>query len=540
MIFPDNKKLLPTRWPSVAKLHSASRLKIHPMRFTFPLFLLLIVGALTAQTSVHFDRPFHVAGEVTWFSVYPPSPAPPKLKATVYAPNGDAVEYFFLAAEDDGRYSGYYRWPFEAVTGYYRIGFEGLATDGSVASIGTVRHAVYADKRVDGEDGAGVVAGAKLPAANGLSVNITGNKLKIAGTKGDAYSVSVVNEEVVGGSSEAFFPAARGVNVAAPSAWVDTLFYPATVLKSDGSVLTTNLLPVFDPNRYEFGFAKAQEGRVMLQTAPFEGKKKLQVRDLQGDDLKPAVNPQKLSPITEKPAVSKAVATYIDLSRRRRKIYQLFATVETEIDATVTRENQREVRPNRDFNVQDYKAFPDMFNFFKEVAGELKVRLKKGNYSARLYNAPNQRFFGDNPLYIIDGRLTRDDNYVMSLPPSEVRYLAFYYVGSELRRNFPALGNNGVVRIETIRGAEKFPAADADDSFSVRGLQPKATFPLRDAAESDVPAISPVLLWKTGRGDASIDLPATDDVGTYRVLVVTRSPDGKQRATSQVFEVAVK
>jgi len=510
------------------------------MRFPLAFLLLLAFGALAAQTSVHFDRPFHVAGEVTWFSVYPPSPAPPKVKATVYGPDGSAIEYFFLSVEEGGHYAGYYRWPFEAVTGYYRIGFEGFATDGNVVSIGTVRHAVYADKRVDGEDSAGVFAGGQLPAASGLSANVVGNKLKISGTNGDAYSVSVVNEEVVGGSSEAFFPATSGASLTAPNAWVDTLFYPTTVNKSDGSALTTNLLPVFDPNRYEFGFAKAAEGKVVFQTAPFEGQKNLQVRDLEGDDLKPATDQKKLSPITEKPAVSKAVADYIDLSRRRRKIYQLFATVETEIDATVTRENQREVRPNRDFNVQDYKAFPDMFTFFKEVAGELKVRLKKGNYSARLYNAPNQRFFGDNPLYIIDGRLTRDDNYVMSLPPAEVRYLAFYYVGSELRRNFPALGNNGVVRIETIRGAEKFPTADADDSFPVRGLQPKATFPVRDAAESDVPAISPVLLWKTGAGDASIDLPTTDDIGTYRIVVVTRSADGKQRSVSKTFEVAVK
>lgn len=510
------------------------------MRFSLAFLFLLALSTLSAQTSVHFDRPFHVAGEVAWFSVYPPSPAPPKVKATVYGPDGNAVEYFFLSAEDGGRYKGYYRWPFEAATGYYRIGFEGLATDGTVASIGTVRHAVYSDKRVEGEDGAGIVAGLKLPAAAGLSMNVSGNKLKLSGTNGDAYSVSVVNEDVVGESGGTLFPAPDGINVTAPNAWVDTLFYPATVSKSDGTPLTTNLLPVFDPNRYEFGFAKSDEGKVVLQTSPFEGQKSLQVRDLEGDDLKPATDKRTLRPITEKPGVTEAVATYIDLSRRRRKIYQLFATVETEVDATVTREIQREVRPNRDFNVQDYKAFPDMFTFFKEVAGELKVRLKKDNYSARLYNAPNQRYFDENPLYIIDGRLTRNDNYVMSLPPTDIRYLAFYYVGSDLRRNFPALGNNGVVRIETIRGVQNFPAADADDSFTVRGLQPKAVFSPRDAAESDVPVISPVLLWKTGAGDATIDLPGTDDVGKYRVVVVTRSADGTQRAVSQVFEVALK
>lgn len=511
------------------------------MRLTLAFFFLLSLGSLSAQTTVHFDRPFHVAGEVAWFSVYPPSPAPPKVKATVYGPQGTVIDYFFLSAQDGGRYQGYFRWPFEAETGYFRIGFEGLATDGTTASIGTVRHAVYSDKRVDGSDDAGTVLGVELPAAAGLNLSVSGKKIQLSGTNGDAYSISVVNEAIITTDAGAYFPAAGGVNVTAPNAWVDTLFYPTTVLKSDGSPLSTNLLPVFDPNRYEFGFAKSNEnGKVILQTSPFEGEKNLQVRDLEGDNLKPATDKLSLGPITQKPAVTKAVADYIDLSRRRRKIYQLFATVETEIDATVTREIPREIRPNRDFNVQDYKAFPDMYTFFKEVAGELKVRLKKENYSAFLYNAPNQRYFGENPLYIIDGRLTRDDNYVMTMSPSEVNYLAFYYVGSDLRRNFPALGNNGVVRIETLRGAQKFPAGDAEESFQVKGLQPTATFPVRDAVVSDVPAISPVLLWKTGTGDASIDLPATDDVGKYRVLVVARSPNGKLRATSQTFAVEVK
>jgi hypothetical protein len=47
-------------------------------------------------------------------------------------------------------------------------------------------------------------------------------------------------------------------------------------------------------------------------------------------------------------------------------------------------------------------------------------------------------------------------------------------------------------------------------------------------------------MWKTGTGDTTVDLPSTDDVGKYRVLVVTRSVDGKLRAASQTFEVAVK
>jgi hypothetical protein len=183
-----------------------------------------------------------------------------------------------------------------------------------------------------------------------------------------------------------------------------------------------------------------------------------------------------------------------------------------------------------------------MYTFFKEVGGELRVKVRKGNYSGRLYNAPNQRFFLDSPLYIVDGKLTKNENYINTMSPAEVSYLAYYYVGSELRKYFPALGNNGVIQIETLREPTKFPEEDADDIFTVKGLQPKATFQARDAADSDVPALSPLLLWQTGKGEssASISLPATDDFGSYRVVVVARAADGSLRSVSKSFSVEVK
>ncbi|MFK8165076.1 MAG: hypothetical protein AB8H12_21710, partial [Lewinella sp.] len=377
-----------------------------------------------------------------------------------------------------------------------------------------------------------------LPASGGLSVNVDGNTVSIGGLNGAAYSISVVNADITGGI-EGFRTTPFNEN----PTWADTLFYPANVTTVAGEAVNTNLLPIFDPATFQFGFAKSDEkGDYMLELGPFSGSKKVQVRAQESLDLQPKLYARKLAPLSTAPPVTEAVAAYIDLSRRRRKIYQLFATVETELDAEVPVQERKTLKPNRDFNVQDYKAFPDMYNFFKEVAGELRVRVKKDNYRAQLYNAPNQRFFAENPLYIVDGQLTRDDNYVNTMNPSNVKYLAYYYIGSELRRTFPALGNNGVVQIETIRPVEKFPTADADDIFSVNGLQPQAAFPMRDADVSEVPALSPVLLWQTGRSDASatVKLPATDDFGTYKVVVLARGADGQLRSVSKTFSVEVK
>ncbi|MEM6770435.1 MAG: hypothetical protein AAF597_07635 [Bacteroidota bacterium] len=508
------------------------------MRFTLTLaFLICVVSAISAQATIHFDRPYHVAGEVSWFTLHPGADGPKKARVTVQDAKGKILDYFFLQADANGQMNGYYRWPFEATTGYYQITVHAFA-DGKANLLLATEHPVYSDQRVEADATAALPQGT-LPAAGGLSVTAQDGSLTVKGLNGDAYSVAVYNADVVGDAGNILTTADQAIT----SNWVDTLFYEAAITLESGEPVQTNLLPVFDPATYTFGFSKTDaNGTFNLQLGAFEGSKSLQVRSVEQLQLEPAIQLPRAKGTMSKPPVTEAVAAYIDLARRRRKIYQLFATVETEVDAAAKPQMRRELSPNRDFNVQDYKAFEDMFNFFKEVGGELRVRVKKDTYRAQLYNAPNQRFFENTPLYIVDGKLTRNSSYVNKMSPADVTYLAYFYDNRPLRRDFPALGNNGVVQIETVRPPADFPAADAAGIFEVKGIQPPATFQPRDAAASEVPALSPLLLWTTGGGSpsASVALPATDDFGKYRVVVIARSKDGKVRAVTTELERGVK
>jgi hypothetical protein len=128
------------------------------------------------------------------------------------------------------------------------------------------------------------------------------------------------------------------------------------------------------------------------------------------------------------------------------------------------------------------------------------------------------------------------------MSPSDVSYLAYFYDNKQLRRDFPALGNNGVIQIETLRQPTNFPASDAAGIFTVKGLQPTATFQPRNAEDSGVPALSPLLMWETGGGEqtVTVTLPATDDFGKYKIVVVARDMDGVVRSVSGGFEREVK
>jgi hypothetical protein len=513
------------------------------MRLLITLALLVSSAAtLFSQASIHFDRPYHVAGEVSWFSVYPDGPTPPKVRVTVNAPDGRVMDYFFLNADANGQLNGYFRWPFEAITGYYSLVVDGIATDKKTYGLIKADHAVYSDARAEPSAG-NPVSGVGLPAAGGLALSVNGGQVSISGLNGDTYSVSVINEDVVGDAGAGYVVGQQAPQQAPQQEWVDTLFYQGLLSLKNGEPVQTNLLPVFDPGTYRFDFTKSDDkGRFLLEMAAFEGAKEVQVRSVEGSEFHSTVNSVVLEANRATPPVTEAIAAYIDLARRRRKIYQLFATVETEVDASVTPQERRTLRPNRDFDVQDYKAFTKMYEFFKEVGGELRVKVRKESYSARLYNAPNQRFFQSSPLYIVDGKLTQNDNYINRMSPSDVSYLAYFYDNKQLRRDFPALGNNGVIQIETLRQPTDFPASDAAGIFTVKGLQPTATFQPRNAEDSGVPALSPLLMWETGGGEqtVTVTLPATDDFGKYKIVVVARDMDGVVRSVSGGFEREVK
>ena len=491
------------------------------------LLLLLLSGLITAQSTtatVHFDRDLYAGGEVAWFQAYVPGLGGGRLRAEVYAPDGERLDYFFLEATGQTAARGYYRWGYDLPTGYYRLLLSALSADGEVVELGTYVRQVFQVADRAGEPVA-TAAASSDPSPSTLVVEASPEKLTISGLPIGSYSLSVVNQDVVGA-------AANGVTTqpttSAP-AYQDILFYPGTLTAVDGGGgVRTNLLPFMDVARRVPYFSKADAAGKFLLTVPvFEGRKSVQAISVDEQAFRTSVAAPRMPALQDVPPLTDLVIDYLDLSYRRRKVYQLYGTVESALQSTAITERPAAYRADKRYAVQDYKAFPDLFTFFREVAGELRYRERKGSYTARLYNAPNQRFFEETPLFIIDGQLTRDADYVARLSPADIERISFFYDNRQLRSDFPALGGGGVVMIESVRGNADVPAADAANRVTISGLLPKQSFP---EAVTGVPQLSPLLLWSTGRTDASgqleVSLPATDDPGNYVVLIVAQADGG--------------
>ena len=481
------------------------------------LFLLFLGTGIHAQESVlHPDRPYYAAGEVMRFRTYFPVDVPGKVRVDVYAPDGESIDYFFVRTQE-GVADGYYRWNFDLPTGYYRLGFTALAaTEDRVVDLGTFRRAVYnvGDRKRDPAAGTDTAASF----TGDLNVTVSDGRVTATGLPEGAYSLSVYNTEVAGAADPVGAAAAQAV-----AGYRHTLFYGGYLEdRASGGPVAVNLLPFFDTRTLRTYFSKSDDaGRYVLTVPAFEGENRVQARGIGEEAVQAEMRFPPLPALTESPPLTAQVLAYLDLSNRRRKIYQLYGGVETPLDGEATPQAVMPLQPNESFNVQDYKTFPDMLTFFNEVAGELRYRRRRGELTASLYNAPNQRFFTGTPLFIVDGRLTRDVGYVAALSPADVATLEYYYDNRELRRDFPALGGQGVVRIELLRDNGKFPDDDADNVLTIRGIQPVQEF----AREGEAPRLSPLLLWDSGTtagGTMTVDLPPTDDPGTYRAVLVVR------------------
>lgn len=484
------------------------------------LLFVLGTGLLTAQTILHVDRSYHAAGEVLRFGLFLPEPAPTLVRIDIHAPDGKRMDYFFLPASESGVATGHYRWPYELPTGYYRLAVTALSAEDQPVGLGTFQHAVYAlsDRRAEGAE-------STKPGADGipvdqLQITVSDSEIVLPSFPAGPYGISVVNQSVLG--TEATLVSTAETQAA--EAYRDTLFYFGQLVSGDdGASIATNLLPFFDLATLFTYFSKSErDGTFLLTVPPFTGERRVQIRPLTTGDARARILAPTLAPLTERPPLSAAVLDYLDFANRRKKIFQLYGTVESPLHAEATKVNVAPLTPNETFHVPDYRAFPDLATFFREVAGELRVRQRKGTYEARLYNAPNQRFFTDTPLFIVDGRLTQDLEYVMNLKPADVERVSFFYENQYLRRHFPALGRSGVVRIDLIRDSNSFPAADEAAILRIQGMQAPSPF---KAVETPLPRISPLRLWRYGThagGDLRIGLPETDDPGQYTITVLSQ------------------
>jgi hypothetical protein len=532
------------------------------------------INSLRAQSipdqstlTFHLDKPFYVNGEIIWYKVYLPAGFQGHdvmLKLSLRADAGRSVEEYFLKTEGKTSVHGYFKLPYDVEPAVYH--FLVMGTDSASkkrVKLGEMSVPVYndLDESWEKQETVAAVSGAGPALVEGLRLDV---QLTEAGIQKRAevnatvqvsdsggrplaaeVSVSVRDEQLlpVGGTIKRVTVPPAGD----PAALDPDIYINGRLTDAEGRPRAGVTFGVYaSDERSSFLGETDPQGYFALHLPEFTGNKPIQFVDLRGETFK--VEIEDGISIAEHPKLvyTENVKNYLEWSRGRKLIYQLYQTVETGLQIEKPVVEARELIPDYHIGLKDYTAFDDLYTFLTEVSTPLKLRKENdGSLYARMFN-PDPRvrvFYQDPPIFIVDGKITRNVNFLQDLDITKLEVIDEFFDFNRLNTYFGKLGSNGVVVVETSIPNLQLPETDEATIFSVSGLLPEATLLPMENVGSQQPVFKPQLFWLAGgqtnsQGQLDLRFPHSDDLGTFVIEVTARSEDGKMGYTTRRYQVS--
>lgn len=247
-------------------------------------------------------------------------------------------------------------------------------------------------------------------------------------------------------------------------------------------------------------------------------------------------------------SISDTLAQFASSHKLISSSYQ-FYTNEKQVQSAILR------NPNADFedefmgadvtvNVEDYLVFPTMEELIREVIPALQHRKVKGKNIVRVvFSKPSISPTGD-PLYIIDGVMTKNTSFFLSLPPVDIITLKVERELSKLTR-LGSIGKNGIVYVHTKRPDTAERLKEVNTMVAIRGLnKPIEKEGLIYNAVSDwrKPDFRSTVYWNPvvksdASGEATITFYLGDDVGPVDIYIEGITQNGKPLVLKQAINV---
>lgn len=528
-------------------------------RLLFLCFALLLCLPLSGQQdpyALHFDKPFYTSGEIIWFTVYPPdsslSPLPAVLRLTLHNPAGTEVQRFHLRQSDTSLASGYIRIPYDWPSGNYRLALQ-CPTDARSDS-GTLINTlipVYSDLEAPRSPAESTEADrsdlqfSKEAGSLQVSVDLDRNSyqpgmmveanLSVKDEKGSpvpaSVSVSVTDHPLVGDRhlGQTTFRTSPAGQAPCPAPG-SAMIFQGQVLDSTGAPRRTFSLSAYLYPLDTFLYTQTDTlGFFTLPLPDFYGEAHIQFADF----LDKGIRIKKKMPAAQSPTrkllYTQTVIDYLRLSRQRKKIYQLYGSLEMLVEPSLPDQQRMPGNPDRLIRLSDYELFPDIPTLFRELLTPLKFRKEDGRPAARMYNPESRQYYRSEPIFLIDGQLTSDAAYIAELDIDRIESIALYFDPVGLSERFGRLGLGGVVILKTTGAPVSLPSGVAPNRFTITGLQPPAVFPVANSGEQ--PAFRPLVFWQgnlrtDASGKARITFQHTDDLSRFRIKAAARDEEG--------------
>lgn len=527
---------------------------------------------------LQLDKSFYVNGEVIWYKLLLPATPSHRgvaIKVVLTDRSGKTLFYTFLKNKNGSSVNGYYKIPFDLSSGLYRLNF--LA---SHATTGEMLPLAYADLPIyNDSEPIPMESITKTPATPGLppALDANGGALKVtlelnnttvrsreqmqarilvtdaAGRPVAADVCVAVNDRSLAamGPRQQTLIAGLPAPITAP---LDTsITFKGHLTDYTDQPLTANVLGVLAPAQKRIHYTRTlSPGQVNLKLPDFYARQSIQFLGFpqEEENIKVRLLPDEGLAAQGDLVYTPEVVNYLELSRKRKKIFQLYTDLEFNLQPQLPPADVQQLKPERTVNIADYEPFENVYLFFKEILTPLVFREEKGEdqVHAKIFTDLGNRVYdmlpGD-PLFLIDGKATRDGNYVAHMKMDMVESVSIFTDRAELRQQFNVLGRSGVAIFTTSSSDITVPEKDADDIFQVKGLQVPAAFPAFSPAQVDDdphrPFFRPQLFWApevptNADGQAQVSFYQSDDTGDFQIRVLVQDAQGRVGYAEAVYE----
>jgi hypothetical protein len=547
-------------------------------------FLLIAGLQIQAQGTfaIHLDKPFYTTGEEIWYKLYLPTTLSKSIaiKTIIVDPDGKTTERFFLRSESDKSYvDGFFKIPFNYNSGIHRIEFRASALPSEPEVIlAKMEFPIYNDfqiKELAAKVGKSPTQTSQAaPLLNELTIDIDLSKAIFS--KREQVNAQITVKDAAGNPVQANYSIATTdadlIQAALPKAanyaigstmnqlqlnqLADKIFIKGQVKDSLNQPIQANVLGAYASIQKRIHYGKTDANGLFTFTMPdFYGDQSLQfigypkeVEDIKVSLMKETTyddRPKQALPINEK------VLKYLEVSQQKKKMAEYFENMAEDVKMEEIENNFIGLKADYSYKADDYVKFEDIGGFFSELITPLKFRIVNKIYTARMENPTARDASFSNlpgkPLFIIDGKVTRDANFIARTGWSNVRTVDIFYIAEKLRKQFNILAQGGVVRIETDIPQFTLPPNDLEDVFEVTGLKTGGSFipftpPSTSSSEVRLPNFKMPVFWSAEQstaqnGQSSVSFYQGDDESTFVIEVIAQSADGKFGRATKTYTV---
>ncbi len=537
--------------------------------------LFLIVCAtqvISAQDEVvfHMDKPFYVAGEAVFYKAYLPATfndVSGKVKVVVESSDKSYRDESFVQLSD-AFITGYFKIPFNISTDVYRFSFFALA-NGSFKAIEFTNFniPIYNDLSEEGLKPIFPKANTSAIAitdSDNLKINIDNTfhnvrdevsvKISLTDPSGKSVpanvSVAVTDASLLGNTADGLTVFSRpltiggGVNLG----FDERIFVQGTITNEKEEPVSVSVIGAYNAIENKMYYTKSNKnGNFTLLMPDQKGAHTLQVVGYlydEYDDTK--IIKSEPHSITDNVNFTNAydadVQNYITSSNKRKRIYQYFNQLESDIEVDPITIDRNDVKPNKSYKVKEYVSFENVGRFFTEILGTQLDFIKDGDeITARTYNPESNRsrgrknfeYLARSPVFIVDGKMTKDAEFIYNMKLDNIEKIDLYFDWRDITKQFGTFGEFGYVVITTNLADVSIPASDSEDIITYNGLQPSVSYPVAiKNIEKNIPVFKPTVYWnptiklKKSSG-VNVDFKASDDFSTFIITVVAQTEDGQ-------------